>query len=98
MYSGRLSKLDSLQKDPSKYRFGIPTCTYTESGTYIDNQGDYKTIGKYMIDSKKCLLKTFDENGKKSDTLIFEIIHIDNNYLLFTDYAGHRTWFYKKKL
>lgn len=99
MYTGRLTKIDSLKKEPFKSKYGTPTYTYNKSGTYIDNQGDYTTTGKYIVDTKKCLIKTFDDNGNKGDTLVFEITYLDSKYLLLADYGGQnqRTFFYKKK-
>jgi hypothetical protein len=97
MYPYRLTKVDTLNKESSKSRFGTQTCTFTKSGTYKDNQGDYETNGKYIIDTKKCLLKKFDRNRKKTDTLVFEITYLDSSYMLYTEFEKERTWFYKKK-
>jgi hypothetical protein len=98
-YKCRLTQIDTLKKESFKSNYGTPSMTYNKTGVYINNQGDYKTSGKFLIDTKSCLLKEFDDNGAKGDTSYFEITYLDNKYLLVvrTQDNYSASYFYKRK-
>jgi len=99
LYPARVTTIDTLKTEPDKSRFGTPNQTFRKTGTYINSQGDYETTGNFTVDKVNCLLKTFDDNGKKGDTSVFEIAYLDNSHLLLVDNSGKyfRTYFYKRK-
>jgi hypothetical protein len=98
MHTGRLAEIEDFKKDDFKGKSGPPIMTYKKNGTYINFEGDYSTNGKFMTDAKKCIIKEFDDNGKKGDTLTFEIMRLDSQYLLIaTIGAAPTSYFYKRK-
>lgn len=97
-YQGKLLDIKPLLKKPLKLKFGTPVMAYNKTGIYIDNQGDYKTEGKFKFDNTKCLIKTFDNNGTKGDTTLFEIMYLDKKYLLITKHGTiPYSYFYRRK-
>jgi hypothetical protein len=97
-YKGKLTDIKPLSKETYKSEWGTPFMTYNKTGIYIDDQGDYKTKGKFILDSTKCLIKEFDVNGDKGDTTLFQIMYLDNEYLLITKLDGNPySYFYKRK-
>jgi hypothetical protein len=98
LFEGKLTNIDSLKKDVFKSNDGPPIWTYKKNGTYINDQGDYTTVGKFKVDTENCMIKTFDDNGELGDTSTVEITYLDNNYLLevLVDNPQY-TYFYKRK-
>jgi len=97
-YKGKLTDIKPLSKETFKSEWGTPIMIYNKNGSYVNDQGDYKTKGKFILDSAKCLLKEFDDNGSKGDTTLFQIMYLDKDYLLIakleeTPYS----YFYKRK-
>ena len=101
IYESKLTKIDTLKKEPYKSLYGTSIWTYNKSGTFINDQGDYETKGNFIMDSKRCKVKIFDNNGEKGDTLVFEITYLDKQYLMlfFNNKDGQigTTYFYKRK-
>lgn len=98
MYPGRLTKIDTLRKNNFTSVYGTQNCIYSKSGIYVNDQGDYKTTGNFTIDNQGCIIKQFDDNDKKGDTLNLEITYLDNQYLLVvanTDISSF-SYFYKR--
>ena len=97
-YKGKLTDIKSLSKNTFKSEWGTLVMTYNKIGSYVNNQGDYKTKGKFILDSAKCLLKEFDNNGSKGDTTLFQIVYLDKDYLLITKLEETPySYFYKRK-
>jgi hypothetical protein len=96
VFNGKLTKIDTLSKNSFVSNYGTPTWSYLKSGRYINNQGDYQTEGRYAVDFKNCIIKTFDDNGSKGDTLTFEVLYLDNWYLMVSPINENISYFYKK--
>lgn len=97
-YKGKLTDIKKLPKETFKSEWGTPIMTYNKNGSYVNDQGDYKTKGKFILDSAKCLLKEFDDNGSKGDTTLFQIMYLDKDYLLITKVEDTPySYFYKRK-
>lgn len=97
-YKGKLTDIQPLLKDTFKSQWGTPVMTYNKNGNYVNDQVDYKTKGKFILDSSKCILKEFDDNGIKGDTTLFEITYLDKDYLLITKLDENPySYFYKRK-
>lgn len=80
-YESRVTDIKNLSKTPSPFMDPI-IVTYKKNGEYINDQGDYKTSGKFMFDDNNSILKEFDDNGEVGDTLNLQITHLDEHYLL----------------
>ena len=82
------TKVDSL-----KSKSGTPTMTFSKSGKFIDNEGDYSSKGTFTVN--KCSVKMYYDNG---DTSICEITFIDTRCLQLTYGSGinTRTYLYKR--
>ena len=97
-YKGKLTDIKPLSKETFKSEWGTPVLTYNENGNYVNDQGDYKTKGKFILDSAKCIIKEFDDNGSKDDNTLFQIMYLDKDYLLITKLEENPySYFYKRK-
>lgn len=97
-YKGKLTDIKPLSKETFKSEWGTVIMTYNKNGSYVNDQGDYKTKGKFIIESSKCLIKQFDDNGSKGYTTLFQIMYLDKDYLLITKLEETPySYFYKRK-
>ncbi|WP_066831942.1 hypothetical protein [Rufibacter ruber] len=96
-YSGELSSIKGLGDNILKTKFGLITMTYSKDGQYTNDQGDYVTKGKFVIDKGKCLIKESEKSNSKSLKNNFKILHVDDKYLLIYNIGQDYTYFYKRK-
>ncbi len=97
-YKGKLTDIRQLATEDFKSEWGTPVMTYNKTGTYVNDQGDYSTKGNFILDSNKCLLKKFNDNGATGDTSFFEITYLDDKYLVVVKLSENPySYFYKRK-
>lgn len=98
-YRCKINSIDTLTKDPNTYwSYGRPKLTFSDKGTFVNDQGDYQITGSFVFDEKTCKIKKFNESFKKSDTFVLELTYIDSDYLILSD-TGHGCFsnFYGRK-
>lgn len=93
-YKFKVTDISNLKKTPMESKYGRIIMTFKKDGHYISDQGDYTDVGKFTVDSNN-LINKFDHKG---DTSIFQIIYLDEQFLLIVNMdKDPYSYFYKRK-